>query len=154
MSCEYSDTTHESCYKRVFVALDGTAAQIPVLQRAIHLACSNRAELYIGHVIDSASLETADTEMRHVIDEKKTSFLTGISQLLADVEKDEAIAHVETIIKVGRVRETLKDEMIAVINPDVVVCGARGLSALQSVFSGSVSTFLLRNSGHDVLVVK
>ena len=38
--------------------------------------------------------------------------------------------------------------------PNLVVCGERGLSNIKYVFVGSVSTFLIRNLRCDVLVVK
>ena len=54
----------------------------------------------------------------------------------------------------GRIRETLKDDMLDVIHPDLVVCGARGLSSIKYAILGSISTFLTRNCECDVLIVK
>ena len=51
------------------------------------------------------------------------------------------------------VRETLKDEMLDVVKPDLVLCGARGLSSIKYALLGSISTFLLRNTDCDILVV-
>ena len=44
--------------------------------------------------------------------------------------------------------------MIDVIEPDVIVCGARGLSSIKYALLGSISTYLLRNCTCDILVVK
>ena len=57
-------------------------------------------------------------------------------------------------MKTGRIRETLKEELLDVIKPDLVLCGARGLSSIKYALLGSISTFLLRNTGCDILVVK
>ena len=57
-------------------------------------------------------------------------------------------------MKTGRVRETLKDDMLDTIKPDLVLCGARGLSSIKYALLGSISTFLLRNTECDILVVK
>ena len=49
---------------------------------------------------------------------------------------------------------SLKDEMLDVVKPDLVLCGARGLSSIKYALLGSISTFLLRNTDCDILVVK
>ena len=49
---------------------------------------------------------------------------------------------------------SLKDEMLDVIKPDLVMCGARGLSSIKYALLGSISTFLLRSTDCDILVVK
>ena len=41
-----------------------------------------------------------------------------------------------------------------VVKPDLVLCGARGLSSIKYALLGSISTFLLRNTDCDILVVK
>jgi nucleotide-binding universal stress UspA family protein len=41
-----------------------------------------------------------------------------------------------------------------VIKPDLVICGARGLSSIKYAILGSISTFLTRSTTCDVLVVK
>ena len=49
------------------------------------------------------------------------------------------------------------NQLIALINevkPDLVLCGARGLSSIKYALLGSISTFLLRNTDCDILVVK
>ena len=44
--------------------------------------------------------------------------------------------------------------MIDQVKPDVIVCGARGLSPIKYALLGSISTFLLRSAPCDILVVK
>ncbi len=44
--------------------------------------------------------------------------------------------------------------MIKPFEPELVICGERGLSNITYVFVGSVSTYLIRNLRCDVLVVK
>ena len=44
--------------------------------------------------------------------------------------------------------------MLDVVQPDLVMCGARGLSSIKYALLGSISTFLLRSSECDILVVK
>jgi nucleotide-binding universal stress UspA family protein len=141
-------------YKKVFVSLDGTEQQDKVLKRAIKVAANNGAELHIGHVIDSTVLETAGAFPADLIPGLDKAFRESIAELLAEAEASEEISKVEVYVKTGRIRETLKEEMLDVIKPDLVLCGARGLSSIKYALLGSISTFLLRCVECDILVVK
>ena len=57
-------------------------------------------------------------------------------------------------MRAGRITDTLSQQLIEPSDPDLVICGERGLSNIKYVFVGSVSTYLIRNIRCDVLVVK
>ena len=141
-------------YDRIFVSLDGSEEQAKVLDRAITIAACDNAELYIGHVIDSTILETSGSYPTDLIPGLNKAFRDSIADLLAKAEQNPDIPKVEVQVKTGRIRETLKEEMLDVIKPDLVLCGARGLSSIKYALLGSISTFLLRNTACDILVVK
>lgn len=141
-------------YKKVFVSLDNSDMQEKVLKRAIVVAANNSAELYIGHVIDSTVLETAASYPADLIPGLERSFRDSIAELLEVATAEAAIPKVEVVVKTGRIRETLKEEMLDVIKPDIVLCGARGLSPIKYALLGSISTFLIRSAECDILVVK
>lgn len=141
-------------YKKVFVALDGSDMQDKVLTRAIKVAANNGAELYIGHVIDSTALETATSYPADLLPGLEKAFRDSIANLLEVAESESAIPKVDVVLGTGRIRETLKEEMLDVIKPDLVLCGARGLSPIKYALLGSISTFLLRSTDCDILVVK
>lgn len=141
-------------YSKVFVALDGTDQQDFVLARAIKVAANNGAKLYIGHVIDSTALESAGAYPVDLINGLETAFRDSIATAVEEAKENPDIADVEVIVRSGRIRETLKDEMLDVIKPDLVMCGARGLSSIKYALLGSISTFLLRSTDCDILVVK
>ncbi len=141
-------------YKKVFVALDGTEQQSAVLARAIKVAANNGAKLYIGHVIDSTALESAGAYPVDLIAGLEDGFRASIADQVAEAKANESIPSVEISVLSGRIRETLKDEMLDVIQPDLVMCGARGLSSIKYALLGSISTFLLRSTECDILVVK
>ncbi len=141
-------------YAKVFVALDGTEQQNFVLRRAMKVAANNGAKLIIGHVIDSTALESAGSCPVDLVNGLEQAFRDSIATELEEAQANPDIAEVEVIIRAGRIRETLKDEMLDVVNPDLVMCGARGLSSIKYALLGSISTFLLRNSECDILVVK
>ncbi len=141
-------------YSKIFVSLDGTEQQDFVLARAIKVAANNNAKLIIGHVIDSTALESAGTYPVDLVSGLESAFRTSIADQVAEAEANPDIPEVEIVIRAGRIRETLKDEMLDVIQPDLVLCGARGLSSIKYALLGSISTFLLRNTDCDILVVK
>ena len=135
-------------YTKVFVSLDGTEQQDFVLARAIKVAANNGAKLIIGHVIDSTALESAGSYPVDLVNGLEEAFKNSIAKHNPDIPE------VEVMIRAGRIRETLKDEMLDVVKPDLVLCGARGLSSIKYALLGSISTFLLRNTDCDILVVK
>ena len=141
-------------YDRVFVSLDGTDRQDKVLERAILVAANNNADLYIGHVIDSTALETAGTYPVDLIPELERGFRASIADGVARAEAEPGVGSVKVLVRCGRIREILKEEMIDQVKPDVIVCGARGLSPIKYALLGSISTFLLRSAPCDILVVK
>lgn len=150
MATKYQDLG----YDKILVALDGTEQQRDVLKHAIIVAANNDSELYIGHVIDSSALETAGAYPKSVIENLEKEFREAIADLVEEAQKIETIEKVEIIVETGRIRETLKDDMIDVIKPDLVICGARGLSSIRYAILGSISTFLVRNANCDTLVLK
>ena len=141
-------------YSKVFVALDGTEQQDFVLARAIKVVANNGAKLYIGHVIDSTALESAGAYPVDLVNGLEEAFRNSIAEQVEEAQENPDVADVEIIVRAGRIRETLKDEMLDVIQPDLVMCGARGLSSIKYALLGSISTFLLRSTECDILVVK
>lgn len=141
-------------YRKIFVSLDGSEMQSRVLERACEIAASSGAELYIGHVIDSTPMQAAGTYPATLIPSLEKAWKESIA---ADVEKARAMPGITSITveaKAGRVRETLMDEFIKALQPDLVICGARGLSNIKYAILGSISTFLVRSCDCDVLIVK
>ena len=147
-------TLNDLGYKKVFVSLDGTEQQDKVLERAIVVAANNNAELIIGHVIDSTVLETTGSYPTDLIPGLDRAFRDSIADRLNEAMTNDQIPKVEVLVKTGRIRETLKDEMLDLVKPDLVLSGARGLSSIKYALLGSISTFLLRNAPCDILVVK
>lgn len=149
-----TQTLQDLGYDRIFVSLDGSDQQEKVLERAVSIAANDNAELYIGHVIDSTALEAAGTFPDDLIPNLEKAFRDSIEQDVKKAEATPGIKKVEVIVKTGRIRETIKDEMLDVISPDLVICGARGLSSIKYAILGSISTFLTRNAACDTLIVK
>lgn len=143
-----------SSYKKVFVSLDGTEQQQHVLERAIQIAGNHGANLYIGHVIDSTPMQAAGTYPATLIPSLEKAWKDSVADQIKEAEADDRIPKVTVEVKAGRIRETLHDDFIDEIQPDLVICGARGLSNIKYAILGSISTYLVRSCPCDVLIVK
>lgn len=147
-------TEHAGGYSSIFVALDGSENQDYVLERAANVARTYHAKLTIAHVVDSSTLETASTYPANLLTSLQESFLTSIAHDVEALRADPDIPSVDVLVKAGRIRETLKEDMLDVLKPDLIICGARGLSTIKYALLGSISTFLARYTQCDTLVVK
>lgn len=141
-------------YKRIFAALDGAATQEAVVQRALSLAHDNGAEILFGHVIDSVPYEANGIDFVALTEDGRERIEAAVGDLLAQGRADENIPSIDVQVRAGRVVEMLLDTLIKPYEPDLVICGVRGLSDIKYAFVGSVSTSLIRNCSCDVLVVR
>jgi nucleotide-binding universal stress UspA family protein len=144
----------DGTYKKIFVSLDGSEAQKEVLTRAVDIATKYGADLYVGHVIDSTPMQAAGTYPATLIPSLEKAWKDSIAEDIEAARKREGIGTITVSAKAGRIRETLLDEFIDDIKPDLVICGARGLSNIKYAILGSISTFLVRSCPCDVLIVK
>ena len=141
-------------YEKIFASLDGSAGQEAVARRAIALAHDNGAELLFGHVIDSVPYEANGIDFAALCEDGARRIEESLGELLAQARADEKIKSIDVQVRAGRIQDTLAENLIGPFEPDLVICGARGLSNIKYAFVGSVSTFLIRNMSCDVLVVK
>lgn len=141
-------------YNRIFAALDGGATQQAVARRALSIAHDNNAEVVFGHVIDSVPYEANGIDFAALIEDGQARIRESIGSYLDRASNDEHIPSVDVRVRAGRVAETLVEGLIEPFDPDLVICGVRGLSNIKYAFVGSVSTHLIRNVSCDVLVVR
>ncbi|HJH42910.1 MAG TPA: universal stress protein [Rubneribacter badeniensis] len=141
-------------YTRIFAALDGASTQEAVAERAVALAADDHAELVFGHVIDSVPYEASGVDFEALCAEGKKRIEADLADILAEARANADIPSVELIVRAGRITDTLGHQLIEPTQPDLVICGERGLSNIKYAFVGSVSTFLIRSMRCDVLVVK
>lgn len=141
-------------YNRIFAALDGGKTQNMVAERAIELAADTNASLMFGHVVDSVPYEATGTDFAALAADMKAKLEESIADPLEAARNNPNIPEVQVVVKAGRITETLNEQIIEPYDPDLVICGERGLSNIKYVFVGSVSTYLIRNLRCDVLVVK
>ena len=141
-------------YNRIFAALDGGATQEAVVRRTLSIAHDNNAEVLFGHVIDSVPYEANGIDFGALIEDGRERIVEAIEPYLTRAQGDECIPSVDVQVRAGRVAETLVEALAEPFDPDLVICGVRGLSNIKYAFVGSVSTHLIRSVKCDVLVVR
>lgn len=140
-------------YNKIFAALDAGDTQLAVARRALSIAHDNNAGVLFGHVINGAALELAGIGGDAVAETSKHAIEEALDRQLTRAMHDECIPSVEVKVSVGRIEEEL-GKLAKACNPDLVICGVRGLSNVKYAFVGSVSTYLVRHMECDVLVVR
>lgn len=141
-------------YRKIFAALDGGDTQEAVARRTLSIAHDNNAEVLFGHVIDSSLFETGGVRRAEIAEANKHAIEQALDRYLKRAEKDECVPSVDIQVSVGSVTESLVNDIIKPFEPELVICGVRGLSSIKYAFVGSVSTYLVRHMDCDVLVVR
>ena len=141
-------------YNKIFAALDGGEAQVAVARRTLSIAHDNNAEVLFGHVIDTSKFETGGLGYEAIAENKKATIEAAIKRQLDRAKQDECVPSVDLKVVMGRINEAMMDELIEPFDPDLIICGVRGLSNIKYAFVGSVSTHLVRYAKCDVLVVR
>lgn len=150
----------EKEFKRIITPVDGSESSKRSAKKAIYLAKKMSADLialYVVHVPISAYvgppyspvIYTDDTEIKEI---RKKMKKEG-ALVLGEIE--------EMASKVGltitkKVLEGSPDEEIIRISKkdDLIVMGAKGISAIDRIFLGSVSEKVLHNASSSVMVVR
>ncbi len=141
-------------YNKIFAAIDGGSTQEAVVRRALSIAHDNNAEVMFGHVIDSVPYEANGIDFAALSEDGRQRIEAAMEKYFTRARNDECIPSIDIQVLAGRVAETLVEALIKPYNPDLVICGVRGLSNIKYAFVGSVSTNLIRNVDCDVLVVR
>ena len=140
-------------YSRIFAALDGDSTQEAVARRTLSIAHDNHADVLFGHVVDSRPYESSGIDFSALMDDCLQKIEEALAPYLARARNDECIPSVDVKVVVGRVTDVIMGSLIEPFEPDLIVCGVRGLSRVKYAFVGSVSTHLVHYASCDVLVV-
>jgi nucleotide-binding universal stress UspA family protein len=150
----------ENEFKRIITPVDGSESSKRAARKAIYIAKKMNIELiaiYVVHVPISAYvgppyspvIYTDDTEIKEIRKKMKSE-----GALLLDVIEEMASQSGLKIIK--KVIEGSPDEEIIKISKkdDLIVMGAKGISAIDRIFLGSVSEKVLHSATSSVLIVR
>ncbi|GCF93247.1 universal stress protein [Enterococcus florum] len=143
----------EQQYKKIMVAVDGSSEAELAFKKAVNVAKRNDAELLLAHVIDTRAFQTVSS-FDNVLAEQATEMA---KQTLADYEnyaKESGCAHVSKVIEYGAPKMMIAMQIPEENKIDLIMLGATGLNAVERLFIGSVSEYVIRNASCDVLIVR
>ncbi|MFV0560018.1 MAG: universal stress protein [Enterococcus sp.] len=140
-------------YKKIMVAVDGSAEAELAFQKAVNVAQRNDSELLLAHVIDTRAFQTVSS-FDGTLAEQASDMA---KQTLATYEENankEGVTKISTVIEYGSPKSLIAKEIPAKYDVDLILLGATGLNAVERLFIGSVSEYVIRNASCDVLVVR
>lgn len=140
-------------YRKIMVAVDGSEEAELAFKKAVNVALRNNSELLLAHVIDTRSFQTVSS-FDGMLAEQATEM---VKQTLADYEmkaKKAGLHQVTTVVEYGSPKHIIAKEIPEDHEVDLILLGATGLNAVERLFIGSVSEYVIRNAACDVLVVR
>lgn len=140
-------------YRKIMVAVDGSEEAELAFKKAVNVANRNHAELLLAHVIDTRAFQTVSS-FDGMLAEQATEMA---KQTLSDYEKyarENGNEQVSSVIEYGSPKPIIAKQIPQDQAVDLIMLGATGLNAVERLFIGSVSEYVIRNAPCDVLVVR
>jgi len=144
-------------YKRILVAIDGSATSNLGLRHAIQLAKEQYAQLRLVNVVDEVVVEFEThaemTELWNACKKSGETLLQKARSLAAKaaIEPETKLLEIETFGQ--RIADSIVEEAKR-WRADLVVLGTHGRRGLSRVFLGSVAEGVVRISTAPVLLIR
>jgi nucleotide-binding universal stress UspA family protein len=144
-------------YKRILVAIDGSATSLRGLNEAIHVAKGSGAKLLLVHVLNALILETevASTAYYQALADALRGTGWKILEHAATAVRDSGVPFEQKLI--DKIGAHAAEEIIAAAkdwHADLIVLGTHGRRGLKRLVMGSDAELVLRRSPVPVLMVR
>lgn len=140
-------------YKRILVAVDGSKQAEKAFHEAVQLAKALDASLALASVIDVRSFPSFTAEGRTWEAELRSDVEEILSKYV-QIAEVEGIQSVGTFLEVGNPKKLLTEEIPDLFGADLIVCGATGLTRLEKVLMGSISSYIVKHATCQVLIAR
>ncbi|MBU9790155.1 universal stress protein [Lentilactobacillus sp. IMAU92037] len=146
----------ESNYNNILVPVDGSAQSEDALAKGALIAHNNGAHLDVLHVLSTQQYGynyggMVDGDVINNLVEDTTDYLNkSVDRIKKEADLDDIQIH----IRFGNPKTVIAFEFPKDHKSDLIVMGATGMSRLQRVLEGSVSSFVNRSAKCDVMVVR
>ncbi|EPH93170.1 universal stress family protein [Enterococcus faecalis 13-SD-W-01] len=140
-------------YKKIMVAVDGSDEAELAFKKAVNVAKRNNAELLLAHVIDTRSFQTVSS-FDGMLAEQATEMAKKTLDEYEKTAKEAGLEKVSVIIEYGSPKPIIGKQIPEENEVDLVMLGATGLNAVERLFIGSVSEYVIRHASCDVLIVR
>ena len=140
-------------YQRIMVAVDGSSESELAFKKAVNVAQRNDSELVLAHVIDTRAFQTVSS-FDGMLAEQATEMARQTLKDYEDYARKHQVTAVKTVIEYGSPKPIIAKQLPEDHDIDLIMIGATGLNAVERIFIGSVSEYVIRHAGCDVLVVR
>lgn len=146
----------ESNYKTILVPVDGSNHSEDALAKGAQFAKNNDAHLDVLHVLSTQQYGynyggMVDGDVINNLVEDTTDYL---NKLVDRIKKESGLDDISIHIRFGNPKTVISMEFPRDHKSDLIIIGATGMSRLQRVLEGSVSSFVDRNAKCDVMVIR
>src|SRR5690625_3362719 len=129
-------------YPRVMVGVDGSVESEYAYKKAVEIAKRNDSELLIVHVVDTRSYQGVENDDGNWPEKNRQEIKATHQDYKAFAENNGA-KNARTRIEYGSPKKYLARTLPLEEKISLVVVGATGLNAIERVFVGSVSEYVI-----------
>lgn len=140
-------------YRKIMVAVDGSEEAELAFKKAVNVARRNHASLLLVHVIDTRAFQNVNS-FDSILAEQATELAKQSLEQYSTQAKEAGIDKVETVIEYGSPKVIIAKQVPMEKEVDLIMLGATGLNAVERLFIGSVSEYVIRTANCDVLIVR
>ncbi|WP_423189628.1 universal stress protein [Alkalibacterium sp. f15] len=140
-------------YKTILIAIDGSSQAEKAFKKAVEVAKRNDAVLVLAHVIDTRAYQSFSTFDGSIADNAREEAKGTLNDYKAYAKK-EGLSQVRTVLEYGSPKVMIAKQIPEAENVDLIMLGATGLNAVERIFVGSVSEYVIRQAKCDVLIVR
>lgn len=145
-------------YQKILVGIDGSKQSDMAFEKAVDIAKTNDAKLYLLSIINGERYPTTGPGgygfVSHSIYD---SAVETMQKKLADYKKKAAAAGVQEIntsVEIGNAKVELAEHYPQENDIDLIIIGATGLNVVGRLLVGSTAAYIIREAPCDVTVVK
>ena len=140
-------------YSKILVPVDGSNEARLAFEKAIEVAKRNRAQVLIAHIIDTRVLQTP-TGFEGNFNEEIQRQTENLFQEYRQYAQEHDFNDIDFVLEYGSPKVYISKNIPKDYQIDLIMMGATGLTAVERLFIGSVSEYVIRNASCDVLVVR
>ncbi len=140
-------------YSKILVPVDGSNEARLAFEKAIEVAKRNRAQVLIAHIIDTRVLQTP-TGFEGNFNEEIQRQTENLFQEYRQYAQEHDFNDIDFVLEYGSPKVFISKNIPKDYQIDLIMMGATGLNAVERLFIGSVSEYVIRNASCDVLVVR
>lgn len=133
---------------KILVPIDGSKQSLLALEKAKEFIKNKNDEIIILNVIDARLFENDFVETNNLIHEAKESS----DKLINNVKKSINSIKCKSLIEYGSPKHVIIDKA-SDEKADLIIMGANGLNALETLLIGSTTNYVISHSSIPVLVM-